>query len=85
MKEHFQPLAGNEILKEFLLKLTRMGIAVSLHVYLIKMKIAIEQNGIERPIQCPKDPEKSITQARRNAIPLNTTSQKIKSQIFKKS
>ncbi|MDF5738152.1 MULTISPECIES: hypothetical protein [unclassified Nostoc] len=29
---HFQPLAGNEILKEFWLKLTRMGNAVSLRV-----------------------------------------------------
>ncbi|WP_375470186.1 hypothetical protein [uncultured Nostoc sp.] len=30
MKEHFQPEAGNEILKEFLLKLTHMSIAVPL-------------------------------------------------------
>ncbi|WP_334828614.1 hypothetical protein [Nostoc sp.] len=27
MKKHFQPLAGNEVLKGFALKLTRMGIA----------------------------------------------------------
>ena len=30
MKEHFQPLAGNEVLKEFLLKLTPMSIALPL-------------------------------------------------------
>ena len=35
MKEHFQPLAGNEILKEFLLKLTPMGIVIPLReIYL---------------------------------------------------
>ena len=35
MKEHFQPEAGNEILKEFLLKLTPMGIVIPLReIYL---------------------------------------------------
>ena len=35
MKEHFQPEALNEILKEFLLKLTPMGIVIPLReIYL---------------------------------------------------
>ncbi|MEH1963998.1 MAG: hypothetical protein V7L05_30020 [Nostoc sp.] len=31
-EQHFQPLAGNEVLKGFWLKLTPMGSAVPLHL-----------------------------------------------------
>ncbi|QLE41270.1 hypothetical protein FD723_13055 [Nostoc sp. C052] len=43
---HFQPPAGNEVLKEFQLKLTPMGIAYALTVCCIQKRTAIETRKI---------------------------------------